>query len=182
MPPRISRLSWLIFALSVLGAIVLAWRVDPHTPAGAARIVGSAIAIIVAVLTLVNGARTGGRISAIEAGRYTRMRPGASRRIAERIQGENPQTATIDGEGGDDIREVAAVLGKALRSANWHVQPMRLGGTLWDDGKGIMVYHTEGAAPAATALIEALWAEGLPVTDAGDCTTGMPIHIAFRRP
>jgi hypothetical protein len=59
---------------------------------------------------------------------------------------------------------------------------MRLGGTLWDDGKGIMIYHTQAAASAAAALMEALQLETLPVTDASDCTTGMPIHIAFRRP
>jgi hypothetical protein len=182
MLPRISWLSWLIFALSVLGSIVLAWNVDPHTRAGDARIVGSGITGIVAVLTLVSGAWTASRIAAIEAGRYPRMRPGASRRIAERIQRENPQTVTIDGEGGDDIREVAAVLNEALRSANWHVRPMRLDGTLWDAGAGIMVYRTAAAAPAAAALIEALRGETLPVTYAGDCATGMPVHVAFRRP
>lgn len=175
-------LSWLTFALTILSLIVLTYDVDPHTPAGVARLVVSGILGVVAVLTLITGARIGRRISAIEAGRYPRMRPGASHRIAERIQLENPQTATIAGEGGDDIREVAAVLLEALRSANWHVRETSFGATLWNGGTGIMVYHTEAAAPAATALIEALKAEDLSVTHAGNCTTGLPVHIAFRRP
>jgi hypothetical protein len=179
---RISWLSWLTFTLSVLGAIVLTWHVDSHTSAGVARLVGSAIAVVVAVLALVAGAQTGRRISDIEAGRYPRLRPGASLRIAERIESEIPQTATIDGESGDDVREVAAVIVTALRSAKWHIGEVRFGGPLWDEGRGVMIHHTEAAAPAATALIEALKTEGLPVSDAGACTTGLPIQIAFRRP
>lgn len=59
---------------------------------------------------------------------------------------------------------------------------MTLGGTLWGAGRGILVTHTGAAALAATGLIEALRAEGLPVSSAGECTTGLPVHIAFRRP
>ena len=182
MLPRISRLSWLIFGLSVLGSVVLAWNVDAHTPAGTARIIGSGITGIVAVLTLVNAALTGGRLSAIEAGRYPRLRAGAASRIAERLKPEIPQTVTIAGEGGDDIREVVAMLREALLSANWQVRDMALGGTIWNGGRGIMVSHSEAAASASTALIEALRAEDLPVSYAGDSTTGMPVNIAFRRP
>jgi hypothetical protein len=170
---RIAWLSWLIFALSVIATIVLALRIS---------YVGLVISGVVALLTFVNGARLARRVAAIEAGRYPRMRPGASRRIADRIQGETPQTVTIDGESGDDIHKVAAVLNEALISSNWHVIYIRLGGTLWDGGTGIMIYHTPAAAAAATALIEALRAENLPVSYAGDSTTGMPVHIVFRRP
>lgn len=182
MLPRIPWLSWLIFALSILGAIVLAWNVDPHTRAGVARIIGSGIAVIVAMLTLVGGTRTARRIAAIEAGRYPRPHSGASSRIAERIRGEIPQTVMIAAEGGDDIREVVAVLVDALRSANWHIRGEPQYGTLWSGGRGIMVHHAATATEAATALIDALGKEGLPVKDAGDSPSGLPVHIAFRRP
>jgi hypothetical protein len=180
--PRISRLSWIIFWLSVVSALVLTWRVDPSTPAGVARLIATALAVTVAVLTLLNGGRVGERISAIEAGRYPRPRPGASVRIANAIRNETAQTVTIAGEGGDDIREVAEVLREALLTATWHIKEMQLGAALWDSGRGIMIYHTNAAGPASAALVEGLKAEGLPVEDAGDCTTGNPVHIAFRRP
>lgn len=178
----ISWLAWLTlltFALCVFGVIVLMWNVNPHTPAGTARLIGSVVTGIVAVLTLISGALTGMRMTAIEVGRYPRLRAGAYRRIAERIQRECRQTVTMDVDGGDAVREVAVTLGKALRSAKWHVRPMRVDGPLWDNGKGIMVYHTEAAASAATALVAALRAEALPAADAGTCTTGTPIHIAL---
>lgn len=178
---NVSWLSWLIFALSVAMVIVLTWNVDVHSSAGAARIAGSVIAVIVAVLTLANGARMGSRVTAIERGRYPRLRAGASGRIVARLQGELPQTVTIAAEGGDDIREVAAALVEALRAASWHVTEMGYG-TLWNGGRGILISHTEAAASAATALIEALKAEGLPASDAGNPSTGNPVHIAFRRP
>lgn len=179
---KISRLSWLIFALNVAALLILTWKIDPGTPTGVARIVASVVAAAAAMLTLVNGARTGRRIAALETGRYPRLRPGAADRIASRLLGETAQTVTIAGEGGDDIREVAAALHASLAIARWHVREMQLGGTLWDSGRGIMVYHSVAASAAATALVDALQAEGLPAVDAGDCTTGLPVHIAFRRP
>jgi hypothetical protein len=182
MLSNVSPLSWVIFGLSVFGTVVLAWNVDPQTPAGRARIVGSTIAGIVALLTLCNGSLLGRRISSLEAGRYPRLGPEAWLRIAAALQNETPQTATIDAEGGDDIRDVVTEISKGLKSAHWHVAKLSLGGTLWDEGQGILVYHTEQATSAATALIGALQAEGLTVTDAGPCTTGNPVHIAFRRP
>jgi hypothetical protein len=182
MRPRISKFSWAIFALNVLGVVVLTWNVDPATPAGVARIVASGFAALAAILTLVNGAKLGARVSALERGRYPRLRDGAAQRITRRILGETAQTVTIAGEGGDDIREVASTLREALIAARWHLRDMNLGGTLWDGGTGILVYHTAVSTPAATALISALQAEGLAVTDAGGSTTGYPVHIAFRRP
>ncbi len=179
---NVSWLSWLIFALSVAMVIVLTWNVDVHSSAGAARIAGSVIAVIVAVLTLANGARMGSRVAAIERGRYSRLNSGASDRIAALLQDEIPQTATITGEQGDDVREVVAALVEALRSAKWHVREIELGGPVWNGGRGIEIRHTEAAASAATALMEALKAEGLPVSYAGTPTTGMPVQIAFRRP
>jgi len=178
----ISWLSWLICALSIASAIALAWNVDPQVMAGKVRLVASALATIVAFLVLVNGARSGRRIAALEAGRYPRIKPDAWRRIAKRVGLETAQMVTIDGEGGDDIREVAAGLLSALQEARWDVREMRLGGTLWGAGTGILIAHAAAAEVAATALIDALKAEGLPAASAGECTTGFPVHVAFRRP
>src|ERR1700678_1794845 len=122
------------------------------------------------------------RVSAIEAGRYPRIHADAAGRIADRLQSETAQTATIAGEGGDDIREIGSVLMSALRLASWHVRETNLGATLWDSGTVIRISHTAAAAPAGAALIDALRAEGLPATDAGDCATGLPVHIAIRHP
>jgi hypothetical protein len=130
----------------------------------------SALSTSIAV-TLINGARGRRRISAIEAGRYPRVRRGAWDRVAQRVGQETAQTVKIDGEGGDDIREIAAGLRRALAAARWDIREMRLGGTLWGSGTGIQVSHTLSAAPAATALIGALQSEGLPATCAGECTT-----------
>jgi hypothetical protein len=74
------------------------------------------------------------------------------------------------------------VLVDALRSANWHIRGESQYGTLWNGGRGIMVHHAATATAAATALINALGKEGLPVNDAGDSPSGLPVHIAFRRP
>ncbi|MEO8909520.1 MAG: hypothetical protein ABI408_04760, partial [Gemmatimonadaceae bacterium] len=89
---------------------------------------------VVELLTRATGTQIDKRVSAIEAGRYPRLLPGAASRIADRLQGETAQTATIAGEGGDDIREIGSVLLDALRSANWHVRETSLGATLWDSG------------------------------------------------
>jgi hypothetical protein len=178
----ISWLSWLICILSVVGAVVLAWGLDPKSASGLARIVGSVIAIVVAFLALVNGSMSGRRISAIERGRYPRLRAGAVRRIANRLSHHDAQTVTIAGEGGDDIREIVAVLIEALKAANWDVREATLGASFFNGGRGILVCHTEAAKPAATALIEVLKSEGLSATYAGDSPTGYPVYIAFRRP
>lgn len=184
----VSRLPRAIFALSIVGGFV-AWCVASNPTAGAITLlglplslIGPAIAALVAALTLVYGRLIEKRVASIEAGRYPRMRPGAAERIAQRLEGETAQTATIDGEGGDDIREVAAVLQRALILAQWKVSKLHLSGTLWDEGNGILIYHTAAAARAAQALADVLKNEGLSVSDAGDCTTGNPVHIAFRRP
>jgi hypothetical protein len=178
----ISALSWVIFVLSTAGATVAAWGLDPNTGAGKARIVASILAGVVACLALVNGTRTGRRIAALEAGRYPRVDARAWQRVVSRLVGQTAQTVTIDGEGGDDVREIAAGLRDALQQANWDIRKMTLGAALWGAGRGICVYHTTAAAPAAIALIEGLTSEGLPAVDAGECTSGLPVHIAFRRP
>lgn len=172
----------MILGLSVCSLAVLIWGINLATPGGIARLIGSVLAGAVAVLTFLDGARLGTRISEIERGRYRRLSPGAALRIADSIRHETPQTVQIFGEGGDDVREVVAVLREALEAANWDIRDTTLGATLWGDGMGIMIYHTAAATLAATALIAALKAEGLPAKYAGDSTTGLPVHIAFRRP
>lgn len=182
MISRISPISWTIFALTVVGAFVLALNVDLTTRLGVERLIASVLVLLAAALTLANGARVGARLAAIETGRYPRPKAGAVDRILQRIRSETAQTVTVDGEGGDDVREVAAVLRDALLAANWQIRDFNLGGSLFNGGRGILVYHTQAAASAATALIAALQDEGWPATYAGDCATGLPIQITFRRP
>jgi hypothetical protein len=174
-------LSWLICCLSITGAVVASWNADPKSSNGQQHLVAALIAVVVAILALVSGARLSRRVRAIEAGRYPRVDQKAWQRVASRLEGHNAQTVTIHGEGGDDIREVAAGLHSVLQAAHWDIREMVLGGTLWGAGRGIIVAHTMAAAPAAAALMESMTAEGLPVSYGGDSTTGFPVHIAFRR-
>jgi hypothetical protein len=76
--PGISGLSWFICLLSIAIAIAASWGADPQSVVGKVHLPASALAIVVAVLVLVNGARTGRRIAAFERGRYPRIKPEAA--------------------------------------------------------------------------------------------------------
>jgi hypothetical protein len=89
---------------------------------------------------------------------------------------------TIHGEGGNDTREVAPASTRSHRRRTGTFGKWCLGGDLWGAGRGILITHTMSAAPVATAPIESMAAESLPVSDDGESTTGFPMHIAFRRP